>query len=267
MEEKVKEKKVHNLIEVSSKKELFIFLIGFLSIVVVTPLIYLLIAYIIKVTHSDTSIYSTIVLYGNLVIYILVLIGLLLFLGKDLLIKVFSGFKKGKNIGLGVLGGVVIIVVEMLLNIVTNLVIGNGTSNDNNQAVQTATNSNPYVTFIVTVLIAPIVEEITYRLGLFGVLHKKNKVLAYLVSALVFALIHTVFIQGLFDGRLYFGTLTSTQYLKELLSIPTYFFSGLVFAFLYEKTDSVATSMTAHLSMNLFAYLSMLISSLISKVS
>lgn len=83
-----------------------------------------------------------------------------------------------------------------------------------------------------TVFVAPIVEELLFRAGLFGVLRQKNRTLAYAVSALAFCLYH-VWSYALEDPW-------------QLLYMLEYLPGALLLARCYERTDSIWASMLLH---------------------
>lgn len=83
-----------------------------------------------------------------------------------------------------------------------------------------------------TVLVAPIVEECLFRAGLFGLLRRKNRVLAYAVSAAAFCLYH-VWSYALTDPR-------------ELWFILEYLPGAVLLARCYERTNSVWGSILLH---------------------
>lgn len=83
-----------------------------------------------------------------------------------------------------------------------------------------------------TVFVAPIVEECLFRAGLFGLLRRKNRVLAYAVSAAAFCLYH-VWSYALIDPR-------------ELWFILEYLPGAVLLARCYERTDSIWGSILLH---------------------
>ncbi|MBP5694703.1 MAG: CPBP family intramembrane metalloprotease, partial [Bacilli bacterium] len=89
-------------------------------------------------------------------------------------------------------------------------------------------------------LIGPICEEITYRVGLFSLLKRKNRALAYLVTIAVFALIHFNFSND------------PATLLNEIINLPYYMFAAFAFSFAFDKFG-FAASATAHISNNLIS--------------
>ena len=62
--------------------------------------------------------------------------------------------------------------------------------NANEKAVNEIILNTPILSFLFVVIIGPLCEEITYRLGLCNFLTRKNKFLAVALSAIIFGLIH-----------------------------------------------------------------------------
>lgn len=114
-------------------------------------------------------------------------------------------------------------------------------SNLNNDAVIDMAKANLSQTAAMAVLLAPIVEEALFRAGIFGLLRRKSRVLAYLGSALLFGLYH-VWSGAIFDPIQLVFTL---QYLP----------SSLALAWVYEQTDSIWSSIFLHMLTNLISVL------------
>lgn len=112
--------------------------------------------------------------------------------------------------------------------------------NANQSTVTQLTLSFPFLSVITFVLLGPVAEEITYRIGLFGYLHRYHRWLAYIVTALVFGFIH-------FD----YG---STNYLNELLNMPLYMIAGIIFSYVYEREGFEVATIT-HIMNNGFSIL------------
>lgn len=77
----------------------------------------------------------------------------------------------------------------MFYNIIIQNIIPNISENQNEDAVRSIITLNPFLSTIAVAIVGPIVEEFTYRYGLFGALKKKSKKLAYFVTIILFALI------------------------------------------------------------------------------
>ena len=106
----------------------------------------------------------------------------------------------------------------------------------NNQQTMALLQSERGPMLAATVFLAPIVEESLFRGGLFGILRRKNRALAYVVSALAFAACH-VWSAALEDPR-------------ELLFLIEYIPAGMLLARCYERTGSVWSSIFLHMLNN-----------------
>ena len=115
-----------------------------------------------------------------------------------------------------------------------------GTINDNQSAVNAVTIDYPLLALFTTVFFAPFVEELIYRVGLFGFLHRINRYLAYAITIVFFALIHINF--------------TSPNLASEALAIPTYLFAAFILTASYEK-GGFASSYLIHVANNLIAFI------------
>lgn len=115
-------------------------------------------------------------------------------------------------------------------------------SSVNQQQVESLTKSIPAVMFFVTGFLAPIGEELIFRGVVFTGLRKYNRFLAYAVSAFLFGFIHVM--NSVFAGNIF-----------EMVQMIPYAFSGLVFAYIYERTDNIWASILTHMTNNIFALL------------
>ena len=119
---------------------------------------------------------------------------------------------------------------------------GFNSGNENQQTIELVVKDYPVLSILVLGIIGPIVEEITYRLGLYSVLRRYNKILALIVVSVVFGLIH-------------FGIttdMTANDFINELLNLPIYMISGFILSFTYDKWGFAASSI-AHILNNLLS--------------
>ncbi len=168
--------------------------------------------------------------------YLFVFIGLL-----AIIIKYFNCFKSSFNkiapYLWGLLGGVVLIITSFAYSKIINL-IHPMNENDNQSAVVDMITLLPITSIIVLGIIGPICEELTYRVGLFNFFLRIKPWVAYIVSILIFGLIH-------FNIR-------SKDIVNELLNLPSYMIAGGILSFFYHKFG-LASSTTAHITNNLFS--------------
>ena len=108
--------------------------------------------------------------------------------------------------------------------------------NPNNEVIIGMATDRPGMIKAMGVFLAPIVEELLFRAGLFGSLRRKNRTAAYIVSILAFSLYH-VGAYLLLDLRYLFFVL---QYLP----------ASWLLARSYEKSGSIWTSIFLHMLIN-----------------
>ena len=145
---------------------------------------------------------------------------------------------KGLGYGFGVLlVGVALGIVYDILNIRLD-------DNLNQSTINSLVIELPLISFITFTLLGPIVEEFTYRLGLFTYIAKRSRILAYIVTLTLFGLIHFNY--------------TNTNLVNELLNLPFYLTAGLFFCYVYEKEGFFVVTI-AHITNNLISILSILL--------
>lgn len=88
------------------------------------------------------------------------------------------------------------------------------------------------------VLLGPMVEEVLMRGLVFGSLRKKSRVLAYIVSALVFSLLHVL------------GYVLDLDAAAFLLNIGLYLVPSIVLALTYEYTGTIWGPIGLHMILN-----------------
>lgn len=179
-----------------------------------------------NITGAQNVMLST---FSNCVLLII----LFLIFRKDL-IEEWKRFRKKflENIDIGIKYWLVGLGIMMISNIIITFVINLGQA-ANEQAVQSMISSLPWLMLINAGLIAPCTEEIIFRKGF-----KKafpNKWLFIILSAIVFGALHVV---------------TSMTSPIELLYIIPYGALGAAFAYMYQKTDTIFTSIAMHMFHN-----------------
>ena len=109
-------------------------------------------------------------------------------------------------------------------------------ANPNNQAVTGLAETSPGIIKATGIFLAPIVEELMFRAGIFGTIRRKNRVLAYIVSMLAFGIYHV------------------WAYLPEnplyLLFIIQYLPVSWLLCRCYEKTNTIWTPIFMHMLVN-----------------
>lgn len=119
----------------------------------------------------------------------------------------------------------------------TNLIFTNHT-NLNDTTISAQIDDAPHMTLLIVIFLAPFVEEVLFRGLVFGNLKGKSRTVAYLVSCLLFALLHVWQFAVVKQDITYF--LLMIQYL-----VP-----GLVLAWAYEHSGTLWTSIGLHAAAN-----------------
>ena len=144
----------------------------------------------------------------------------------------------------GIFYGFIVIITSVTTTLLMQIIFGKAEENLNQQTINLILSRYPVSSFLWIVLLGPIVEELTYRFGLFAAIAKKNNIAAYIISALVFGFLH--FNVPMTDAN----TVDYAKLIEEFINIPGYIVSGLVFCFIYEK-EGLAGSTVAHITNNL----------------
>ena len=240
------------LLTLGANREIGLFLIGFVGLFLLAQVIGIItlsaesFRYVqmgltgdeLKAALTDFSSSVRFTLLINDLTYTLIFAAMLLFLWKDnrRLLKSFANLKI-------LFGFVVGFAMIILSGIWSNIAIKLGASTNINQgAVEETIKASPLLAVLVTGLIAPFVEELTYRVGAFTFLKRINTVLAYVVVGALFGLIH----------------IKDYGSLNEWLSYPSYLIAGLCLCFAYDKFG-FGGSFLAHAMNNLLAVLSYLL--------
>lgn len=135
-----------------------------------------------------------------------------------------------RNILVGLIG---LYGLNELVYRLSNLVISNRT-NLNDTTISAQIQDAPRVTLLIIIFLAPFVEEVLFRGLVFGNLKSKSRVVAYLVSCMLFALLHVWQFAVVQQDITYF--LLMVQYL-----VP-----GAVLAWAYESSGTLWASIGLH---------------------
>ena len=132
----------------------------------------------------------------------------------------------------------------IITSIIVNLIIDfcyPTTTNQNQTLVNELIGSYPLISILLLGILGPIVEEFTYRVGLFTLLRRVNIWVAYIVTPFIFALIHFNFFAG-----------SAEAYINELLNLPSYIIAGVALTVIYDKFG-LSASVVAHCGNNLIS--------------
>lgn len=137
-----------------------------------------------------------------------------------------------------------LVIYLSLMKIVTKLTLDFQPSfqNINDVGIKLIRNANPLLTAIGTILLVPLAEEVLHRGLIFGVVHTRNRLLAYVISILAFCSIHVMGYVGLKPP------------MSILLSFIQYIPAGLILALLYGFTGSIFAPILMHTAVNILAF-------------
>ena len=124
----------------------------------------------------------------------------------------------------------------------TQLLIENRT-NLNDVAISAQINDAPRTTLLIVIFLAPFVEETLFRGLVFGGLKQKNRAVAYVVSCLLFALLHV------------WQFAVVSRDVTYLLLMVQYLVPGLVLCGVYDKGDTLWCPIILHMAANALAVL------------
>lgn len=119
--------------------------------------------------------------------------------------------------------------------------------NLNNERLVTQALQNPPAMFFMTVFLAPLVEETIFRGVVFGSIRRHSRLLAYLLSALLFGLLHVW--QQIFTTGDFGYAILLLQYIAP----------SLVLAWCYDRSGNILAPMALHGAINGLSLLSVLI--------
>lgn len=120
--------------------------------------------------------------------------------------------------------------------------LGATEGNPNNQAVSVLIGEDRGIMLALTLFVAPVVEECIFRGGIFCGLYRRNRILAYAASILLFSLYHV------------WQYIAITGDFGYLVFILSYVPASFVLCWVYEKSGSVWTSIFFHICNNLYAF-------------
>ena len=117
-------------------------------------------------------------------------------------------------------------------------VLFNSRTNLNDMTIAAQIGAAPRTTALIVVFLAPFVEEVLFRGLVFGCLREKSRAFAYLLSCALFALLHV------------WTAAVSSWDLGYLVLMLQYLVPGLVFAWAYEHSGTLWTSILLHAAVN-----------------
>ena len=114
-------------------------------------------------------------------------------------------------------------------------------TNLNDMTIAASINAAPRLTALIIVFLAPFVEEVLFRGLVFGCLKEKSRVAAYVISCVLFAFMHV-----------WTFALSSWDW-SYLILMLQYLVPGLVFAWAFDHSGTLWTSILLHATVNALA--------------
>lgn len=246
-------------IHISYTKELALFFIGLLG----KSIIGIIVAFIMQMVYVSNYGKETLQLYVESTEYMVVANSISFF--ATAIIMALVVLKERKQFGrsfatIFVLVGIGALVANVVGSLINNaIVLGifnaigqtppSGDSKNQLDVIKMI-RMNPALIFFVVVLLAPFVEELTYRVGLFNFTSRFGKPIAYIASMLVFMSIHI-------DWDIIFSGIRGEELLNEIISMPSYLLGGLVLTLAYDF-GGFGAAFLAHVTINAISYFQIL---------
>ena len=203
-----------------------------IGIIGIELFVYVVALMVIGVPKSDRMAALNLITYAFMFAAMMAVV----FLDIPKFLKIFKGWKPYV---FGLAFAIGIMFFDIFYTNIINLFRDINTSS-NEESVRGVIDIYPVASIFILGIIGPLCEELAYRVGLFGLLRKVNRVLAYIVTGLVFGLLHFHFESG--------------DLINELIFLPTYIVPGVLFSLAYDLFG-LACSWTAHTINNVWAIL------------
>ena len=109
-------------------------------------------------------------------------------------------------------------------------------TNLNDNALSLLMQDEPVLLRIGVLFLVPVAEELMYRSVIFGSLHRRSRILAYVISASLFSVVHFIGYQP--------------DLLTFAISFVLYLPAGLCLALAYERSGSILAPILMHMAVN-----------------
>ena len=218
-------------------RQVSLFVIGLVGLNVLSAILSIIFTTVIK----DDEPYLYLVI--NTLSYLTLFVVDLLVIGKYFP-ELLTPFKKWRTYLAGLIGFAIVLAGSILIGLLMKYIAPSAGEGENQTVAIQMVLRGPLVSVITLGLIGPIVEELTYRVGLFTLCKRASSILAYAVTVIIFTVIHINFF--------------SDNIINELIALPDYLFAGIIFAVLYHR-EGFGASLIAHMGNNLFSVLTIII--------
>ena len=203
---------------------------------------------IISILPIDINSLSTDGKFIANILYELFIIIIILLILKETVVNDFNIYKK--NIKAYYTEYIKYWFLALGLMFISNFLILLFFTNDianNEQAVRQLFDANPFLTFILASILAPVLEELVFRLSIYKIIGN-HKTLFIIISGLIFGLMHV---------------LGNANTFAEWLYIIPYSIPGCVFAYTLTKSNNIFVPISLHLTHNTFALILQLLATLL----
>lgn len=206
--------------------------------------LYFLLAFLILCIEQTPTIFVRVkdVRAVSLLILVMLLISAgALFLGKRM--GLLEGFRELSSMKAWGMIGLTYLGIYIVTGLGAMVMMWEGVSNSTNQAAIENAHMNPFVLITITVIMAPIVEELVFRGLLMGRVFNPDSIVGLILSGLLFGLVHTPNSMGVW---IIYGGM------------------GLVLATVYRVSKKLEYSIMAHMINNSIAVSMMLLLQLLA---
>ncbi|MBJ8007374.1 CPBP family glutamic-type intramembrane protease [Bacillus cereus] len=174
--------------------------------------------------------------YGRILGYFLAFIVILILMKPDIERGSSNAYPPKKTILWCIYGVLIYFLVQAIYGLIAIVVFNMDPNSEHSEMIKTKFISFPFIIVNIAIF-GPVMEEVLTKKIILDTLRKRTNVyIACLITSLVFALLH-----------------------MELASVIPYTLAGLVYAFLYVKTNRLIVPIVVHMSINTLAILIKLI--------
>ena len=181
----------------------------------------------------------------NLMLYVIIIL-ITLILTYPLIQESFKGFRRVSFNDLFSILSLMSIILVLIITIANRFGVGVGVSLNQLNNEVSLKNNIFYFTFV-TLIYAPIVEEVVFRGALYQIINNMyGKFIAIIVSSFLFGAIHNIFFLNNWSAT-------------ETIYFIIYFVMGVAFCISYDYTKSILGAIINHFLWNLFTVIIMII--------
>jgi len=206
---------------------------GILALIVYLCYPYLIVIPFNIINYDTSKLSNTFITLYTVGAEIFVILLIILLFKKEL-IKQFNDFKKNKKkyFDKYFKFWFLLLILTMISNAII-MALNSGEIANNEEALNKLFTNNPIYVYFLSVLIAPVIEELVFRHSIRKIF--KNDWLFIIISGLFFGFMHV---------------LGQADKLSEYLYIITYSIPGFIFAYIYAKSKNIYNPISLHMFHN-----------------